>query len=238
MKIYKKDKYLAPYKDIIERRNALVLHKKRQMAGDGRLSDVVNNHLYYVLHRDSRGWVFREWAPNATRIWLIGDFNGWKREERYAFSPTGGGNWELVVPSEIISHGTLYRWYVEWPGGGGERLPSYATRCVQDEHTKIFSAQVWVPKNPYKWKRKFRHKVTNPLIYETHIGMSSEEEKVAGFSEFRRNVLPRIAAGGYNTIQIMALQEHPYYGSFGYQVSNFCAQQQIRNSRGVQGACG
>lgn len=223
MKIYKKDKFLAPYKDIIERRNALVLQKKRQMAGDGRLSDAVNNHLYYVLHRDSRGWVFREWAPNATRIWLIGDFNGWKRDERYAFTPTGGGNWELIVPTEIISHGTLYRWYVEWPGGGGERLPSYATRCVQDEHTKIFSAQVWAPQKPYKWKRKFRRKVTNPLIYETHIGMSSEEEKVAGFSEFRRDVLPRIAAGGYNTIQIMALQEHPYYGSFGYQVSNFFA---------------
>ena len=110
-----------------------------------------------------------------------------------------------------------------WPGGGGERLPAYVTRAVQDEETKAFCAQVWDPATAYSWKNPRPARIADPLIYECHIGMSSEEEKVATFTEFRQNVLPRIAALGYDVIQIMALQEHPYYGSFGYQVSNFFA---------------
>lgn len=64
-------------------------------------------------------------------------------------------------------------------------------------------------------------RVTHPLIYEAHIGMSAQEPGIADFDWFREKVLPRIARLGYNTIQLMAIQEHPYYGSFGYQVSNF-----------------
>ena len=112
---------------------------------------------------------------------------------------------------------------VEWPGGGGERIPAYATRCVQDPDSKVFCAQVWAPEKPYRWRKKRGPKITNPLIYEVHIGMSSEQQKVASFTEFREQVLPRVIETGYNTLQIMALQEHPYYGSFGYQVSNFFA---------------
>lgn len=222
--LFDKDPYLEPYEKIITRRYQRVVTRRQEIAGYGNtLSSAINNHLYYPLRKETRGWVFREWAPNATKIFLIGDFNGWKRDDRFALQPVGGGNWELVVPHEVVHHGDLYKWFVEWPGGGGERLPAYATRCVQDPDTKIFSAQVWAPEKPYKWRRKFRKKVKNPLIYEAHIGMSSEEEGVATFDYFRREVLPRIADLGYNTLQIMALQEHPYYGSFGYQVSNFFA---------------
>ena len=123
----------------------------------------------------------------------------------------------------FLSHGELYKLFIEWPGGGGERLPSYATRCVQDPVTKVFCAQVWDPEQAYVWKYPRPARRPHPLIYECHIGMASEEGKVASFDEFRRNVLPRVAALGYDVIQIMALQEHPYYGSFGYQVSNFFA---------------
>lgn len=223
MKIYRKDKYLSQYKDVIERRNRAVLDKKREIAGDGKLSLAVNGSLYYCLHREGDRYAFREWAPNASRIYVVGTFNGWKRSEKWAMKPVGDGNWELLADASEISHGDLYKWYVEWPGGSGERLPAYATRCVQDSETKVFCAQVWNPVTPYRWHRKRGPKVVNPLIYEAHIGMSSENEEVASFTEFRENVLPRIKDLGYNTLQIMALQEHPYYGSFGYQVSNFFA---------------
>ena len=222
--IYETDPWLAPYKDAIDARHRRILDARADIEVGGSLSKGLNNHLYYGMHRTANGdWIFREWAPNATKIYLIGDFNNWKRTEAYALKPVGNGNWEIEVSSMFISDGTLYKLYIEWPGGGGERIPAYATRAVQDPETKLFVAQVWDPAKPYRWKHKGPGKREHPFIYECHIGMSSEEEKVSTFNEFRENVLPKIIKDGYDTIQIMALQEHPYYGSFGYQVSNFYA---------------
>ena len=222
--IYDYDEWLMPYKDVIDRRHEMILETKERMSVDGSLSKGMNNHMYYGLHRDGKGnWVFREWAPNATKIYIIGEFNNWKRSDIYALKPIGGGNWEIVLPSMFLDHGTLFKLYIEWKGGGAERLPAYVTRTVQDPHTKSFCAQVWDPIKPYVWKNKKPGKRPHPLIYECHIGMATEEEKVGTFEEFRLNVLPQVAELGYDTLQIMALQEHPYYGSFGYQVANFYA---------------
>ena len=222
-KIYQTDPWLMPFKDAIEARHAHILDTLHHIAGEGQLKDAVNNHLYYGLHKCADGsWVFREFAPNANKIYLIGDFNNWKRTQAYALNPLGGGNWEICLPEMFLSHGQLYKLYIEWPGGGGERIPSYATRVVQDPVTKVFSAQVWAPK-PYQWKHGHAGRRPHPFIYECHIGMGTEKEKVGTFEEFRKDVLPRVKKLGYDTLQIMALQEHPYYGSFGYQVSNFFA---------------
>ena len=137
--IYKTDPWLAPYKyDVDARKNKILKTLKEMTKGTGKLSPQINNHLYYGLHLEYGYWVFREWAPNATKIYLTGSFNGWKKEEQYALKPIGGGNWELVLPQELIHHGDLYKWYVEWPGGGGERLPAYTFRAVQDPETHIF----------------------------------------------------------------------------------------------------
>ncbi len=221
-KIYQTDPWLEPYAKAIEARHERILAEKRKLAGDGPLGDAANNHLYYGLHHSKDGWVIREWAPNASRIYLIGDFNNWKRTPDYALQPVGSGNWELRLGELFLSHGCLYKLWIEWPGGGGERIPAYATRVVQDPETKVFCAQVWDPV-PYEWRHRTPGKRPHPLIYECHIGMSGEKEGVSTFDEFRTNVLPRVKRLGYDTLQIMALQEHPYYGSFGYQVSSFFA---------------
>ena len=225
-KIYETDPYLEPFREAIEARHRRILDARTKITGSGSgiLASGVNNHLYYGLHKEDDGsWVIREWAPNASRIYLIGEFNNWKRTGAYEFRPAGAGNWELRLGKIFLAHGELYKLFIEWPGGGGERIPSYCTRLVQDPVTKVFCAQVWDPAEPYSWKHDKVLKRPHPLIYECHIGMSSEEPKVASFTEFRENVLPRVKKLGYDTIQIMALQEHPYYGSFGYQVSNFFA---------------
>ncbi len=154
---------------------------------------------------------------------ILFDGNSWTKDPAYALQPIGNGNWEIHLPAVTFQHQSLYKLLVEWAGGSGLRIPAYATRVVQDDSTKLFSAQVWAPARPYAWKHAQPARVDHPLIYEAHIGMSSEEERVATYSEFRANVLPRIAALGYNMIQLMAIQEHPYYGSFGYQVSSFFA---------------
>ncbi|MDR2586577.1 MAG: alpha amylase C-terminal domain-containing protein [Prevotellaceae bacterium] len=217
------DPWLEPYQKVIRNRYERTVLKIRELAGMSLLSSIANNHLFYGVHLTSDGWILREWAPNATALYLIHEANQWQRTPEFSFTSCGNGNWELLLSSNALHHGMLYKWYMEWEGGGGERLPAYATRCVQDPKTLIFSAQVWNPPQPYRWQYDSPPKVTHPLIYEAHIGMGGEEPRVHTFNEFREDVLPRIVQLGYNTIQLMAIQEHPYYGSFGYQVSNFFA---------------
>lgn len=223
--LVKNDAYLQPYEDAIRGRHDHALWKLNVLTNNGKtkLTDFANGHKYYGLHKTTRGWVFREWAPNATAIYLVGDFNNWEENDKYkAKRIDEAGNWELKLPTKAMKHGDLFKMHVYWNGGMGERIPAWATRVVQDEETKIFSAQVWNPE-PYEWKKTFKPNKSPLLIYECHIGMSQDAEKVGTYNEFRENVLPRVKADGYNCIQIMAIQEHPYYGSFGYHVSSFFA---------------
>ena len=225
--LIKNDPYLKDYENAIRGRHEHALWKLSALTNNGKqtLTDFANGHKYYGLHKLSRGWVFREWAPNATKLYLVGDFNNWQETERYEAKRLDAyGNWELKLSEKAIKHGDLYKMHVYWNGGCGERIPAWCQRVVQDNNTKIFSAQVWNPEESYKWKKtKFKPNTSPLLIYECHIGMSQDAEKVGTYNEFRVNVLPRIIKDGYNCIQIMAIQEHPYYGSFGYHVSSFFA---------------
>ncbi len=225
LKLVKNDPWLMPFNEAIEGRHQHALRKIDELTqGSGSLSDFADGHLYFGLHREKDGWVFREWAPNATDIFLIGDFNDWKEDDRYKLSRIKNGNWEIRLPLQALKHGDLYKMKVYWDGGCGERIPAWCQRVIQDEQTKIFSAQVWAPEHPYVFKKKrFRPQRKPLLIYECHIGMAEDAEKVGTYEEFRTNILPRVVSDGYNCIQIMAIQEHPYYGSFGYHVSSFFA---------------
>ena len=225
LNIIKNDPWLEPFAKAIEGRHLHAIAKEKELVGKKSLSEFAGGHLYYGLHFESPEWVFREWAPNAKEIYLIGDFSDWKPTPRYKLKRLRGtGNWEIRLPKDALHHGDLYKMLVRWNGGEGERIPAWANRVVQDEQTKIFSAQVWNPVKPYKFKKKVFNPNIGPLmIYECHVGMAQDAEKVGTYNEFRENVLPRAAAGGYNCIQIMAIQEHPYYGSFGYHVSSFFA---------------
>ena len=221
--IIKNDPWLEPYADAINGRHEDAVRKLKELGGN--LIDFANAHHYFGLHHNADGtWTFREWAPNATAITLIGDFSCWQEEAMYALRRGDNGVWVVNLPDEAIRHGDLYKMMVRWDGGEGQRIPAYATRVVQDSDTAIFSAQVWEPAETYHWSCGNFVPDTKPLlIYECHIGMAQNREGVGTYSEFREKVLPRIAADGYNAIQIMAIQEHPYYGSFGYHVSSFFA---------------
>ena len=228
MGIVKNDSYLVPFNEAICGRHNHAVERIKELTFEGKqtLSDFANGYNYYGLHKTNGKWIFREWAPNATNLYLIGDFNNWERSREYQCKRIEGtaGDWELILDEDKIHHGDLFKMYVFWNGGEGERIPAWAQRGVQDEGTKIFSAQVWFPEEEYQWKHKtFKPNRAPLLIYECHIGMGQDAEKVGTYIEFRKNVLPRIVDEGYNAIQIMAIQEHPYYGSFGYHVSSFFA---------------
>jgi 1,4-alpha-glucan branching enzyme len=220
------DPYLAPYRAVLARRAELADRRARELAPpSGSLAEFARAHEHYGLHRRDGRWVFREWAPHAAEIRLVGDFSDW--QERPAFELRRlpeGGDWEGEWPAGTFRHGQRYHLAVRWESGGGERLPAYARRVVQDAGTRLFHAQVWAPPEPYRWRQPaWRVPPRAPLIYEAHVGLAREQAGIGTYEEFRRQVLPRVAAGGYNTLQLMAVMEHPDHASFGYQVGSFFA---------------
>ncbi len=225
-RVVRRDPILEPYADRIRHRLSLVdTAQKRLTGGRLALADFASGHEYFGLHLKRNQWVLREWAPNAARLFLIGDASGWEEKPLFEFNRKNTeGVWELRLPKKTLRHGDLYRLKLHWQNGQGDRIPAWARRVVQDPATLIFNAQVWRPETAFPWRQpRFRRKAVAPLIYEVHPGMAQAEEKIGTWREFTEKTLPRIAAAGYNTIQLMAVQEHPYYGSFGYQVSNFFA---------------
>lgn len=225
------DPWLEPYADRLRTRWS---HYQRQLerilAHSGSLEAFASGHRYFGfqrgVHNGQPGVWFREWAPAAIAVALIGDFNEW---DRYAHPLHRGpaGVWSRFLPdddfAESLTHGSRVKVHVHSAIGPRDRIPTYIQRAVADPHTRDYAGQYWQPETPYAWQHAAPPRPGGLRIYETHIGMATEELRVGTFAEFTRDVLPRIAAGGYNALQVMAIQEHPYYGSFGYQVSNFYA---------------
>ncbi|MDX9771957.1 MAG: alpha amylase C-terminal domain-containing protein [Bacteroidales bacterium] len=222
-RFYDIDPWLDPFRSTIEARLTYLEEREKLITNGRKLSDFANGHHWYGLHHTEKGWVFREHAPNATGITLTGTFCEWKEDDRYILHRTGDGDWIGEFGEEMMSHGDLYKMHVRWNGGSGERIPAYATRAVQDDVTKIFSAQVWHPSEGYVMNEPSPPPPASLLVYEAHVGMATEEERTGTYREFTTDILPRIKNLGYNTIQLMAIQEHPYYGSFGYHVSSLFA---------------
>ncbi len=225
LNIIRNDPWLEPFSGRISDRHEQAIRKETELIrSTSGLREFASGHLFFGMHRESGAWIFREWAPNADKIYLIGEFTNWEELPDFLLEKKEHGNWELRLSPDKLRHGDLYRLSVYWKGGHGDRIPAWVNRVVQDRETLIFNAQVWAPDEPYIRKNDWIDMSNRPpLIYEAHIGMASEEGRIATFNEFRTNVLPRIVKGGYNTIQLMAIQEHPYYGSFGYHVSSFFA---------------
>jgi 1,4-alpha-glucan branching enzyme len=225
LKLIDADPFLKNYQSKIYGRKFAAEKKEAEiLQGLDSLESFANGHLYFGLHRNEHGWIFREWAPNATQIYLLGEHNHWQDSTEFEFTQKENGVWELELVDSALKHGDLYRFSVHWQSGHGQRLPAYVTRAVQDSESLVFSAQVWQPPINFVWQNdRGIPESKSLLIYEAHVGMATEEEKVGSFNEFRKNILPRIKQAGYNTIQLMAIQEHPYYGSFGYHVSNYFA---------------
>ena len=222
-KIFEIDPYLKPFEKDIELRLFNYNRKRKELLKDGgTLLDFANAHEYFGFHKEKEGWYYREWAPGADNVYIMGDMNDWNRTELKMERLENGAFEILLTGDNSLYHGCRVKTVVEKDGQLLERIPLYAKRVVQDPISRVWSAEI-VDTKPYKWKKKTFTPAKNLYIYECHIGMAQEEEKVGTYTEFAEKILPRIKEGGYNAIQIMAIMEHPYYGSFGYQVSSFYA---------------
>ena len=222
-KILEIDPRLTPFAGEFDLRMEAYKRTKKALLQKGqKLSDFANGYLFFGFHQTEDGWYYREWAPGADKVYLTGDFNGWDRRA-CPLTRKDNGVWEVFLPGrDALRDGQLVMTLVVKDGRELERIPAYARRVVQDKKTVTWTAQICAQKT-FPWTdKKFRPK-KDLFIYECHIGMAQEEGKVGSYNEFTENVLPRIKKLGYNAIQIMAIQEHPYYASFGYQVTNFFA---------------
>lgn len=225
-RLLQNDSLLIPYKRILRRRFDRIRETEKTLTQEKMtLCDFASAHEYFGLHFRNNQWIFREWAPNASAVYLVGDMTNWLEKKRFLLERIDdNGVWQICLPPDSLKHKDLFRLRVHWKDGAGDRIPAYARRVVQDPETLIFSAQVWRPPEPYTWRCDgFRCPKTPLFIYEAHVGMAQTAEKIGTFQEFSDWIIPRIISAGYNAVQLMAVQEHPYYGSFGYQVSNFFA---------------
>ena len=209
--------------DIDLRMNLYRDTKARLLPYGGTLNEFANGHEYYGFHRVPGGWVYREWAPSAYQLYLTGDFNGWNWTS-HPLKNLGNGSWELFLEGDdTLWEGCKVKTIVDANMTRTEHIPLYARRVVQDPGTITWCAEVVDDSKAYPWTDQNFKGEDHLYIYEAHVGMAQEEGKVGSYYDFAQYVLPRVKAAGYNTIQLMAIMEHPYYGSFGYQVSSFFA---------------
>jgi 1,4-alpha-glucan branching enzyme len=226
LQLIKDDPWLAPYEYNIQMR--LDYFNTRMAEIEEKHDSLMHYseaHHYLGFQPDDKGWWYREWAPEAQSLALVGDFNNWN-SEAHPLTREANGIWQVFVEdSSSLTHLSKVKVRVTSANGTHDRIPAYIQYTVQDAKTHDFCGCIWYPKKDYKWTdQKFDFsRIKTPIIYESHTGMAQEKEAVGSYQEFAQNVLPRIKQLGYNCIQLMAIQEHPYYGSFGYHVSNFFA---------------
>ena len=197
--------------------------KKRLLPNGGTLNEFANAHEYFGIHHVEGGWVYRDWAPEAYQLYLEGEFNNWNQTS-HPLTKLENGVWEIKLEGEdALWEGCKVKTVVDANLTRTEHIPLYARRVVQDPATITFCAEVVDDWKVFKWTDADFKGADSLYIYEAHVGMAQEEGKVGSYREFAKYVLPRVKKAGYNTIQLMAIMEHPYYGSFGYQVSSFFA---------------
>ena len=226
LNLKKRDNGLEPFFDDIKMHLARYNLAKKDLAKRGSLEKAINGHLYFGFHKTEDGWVFREWLPNADEVFLFGDFNNWDNSAT-PLENIGNGVWQVLLEGkDALCHGQYVKLFVKHDGKGFERIPAYIKYAQLDNETHKLCGRIWMPDEDFEWTDSDfykKHKITNPLIYEAHIGMAQEEYGIGTYRQFADETLMWIKECGYNAVQLMAIAEHPYYASFGYQVTNFFA---------------
>lgn len=219
-KILELDKLLLPYEKDINQRMKNYADKKEYLVGTGTFKQFANGYAYFGVHRCSEGWIYREWAPGAEAMYFTGDFNDWDKTAN-PMKAIGGGVFEIRLPADALYDGCFYKAVVEHEGKLLERIPAYADYVVQNPVDYTWCSRIFL--SSFNWTDSGFEGEDSLYIYEAHVGMAQDKLGIGTYREFAENILPRIKRLGYNAVQLMGIMEHPYYGSFGYQVSNFFA---------------
>uniref|UniRef100_A0A9R8N3I1 1,4-alpha-glucan-branching enzyme n=1 Tax=Equus caballus TaxID=9796 RepID=A0A9R8N3I1_HORSE len=224
------DPYLKPYAPDFQRRyNRFSQTLDNIGKNEGGIDKFSRGYESFGVHRCADGGLYcKEWAPGAEGVFLTGDFNDWNPFS-YPYKKLDYGKWDLYIPpkpnkSLLVPHGSKLKVVIR--SKSGEilyRISPWAKYVVRESGNVNYDWIHWDPEQPYKFKHSRPKKPRSLRIYESHVGISSHEGKIASYKHFTCNVLPRIKGLGYNCIQMMAIMEHAYYASFGYQITSFFA---------------
>ena len=108
-------------------------------------------------------------------------------------------------------------------GSQVDRISPWIKYALPQKTSDLYEGIHWDPPQPYKWQHARPARPKSLRIYESHVGIASDKEEVATYKNFTENIIPRVKDLGYNCVELMAIMEHAYYASFGYQVTNFFA---------------
>ena len=228
MHIVEQDPYLEPYANVVQGRQSRWSARLEEINKQfDSLLNYASWHKDLGFHIERGHLVYRDWIPQVKQVFLVGEFNSWKED----LHPMIRGNsdlWSIKIPLKSFPQQSPHlqkiklRMQIE-NGNFIDRIPAMMNHCYQDPISMEFCGLLWFPEKKYVWKSKWPTPPKPLLIYEAHVGMAQEKDGVGTYQEFRDSILPRIAEGNYSAIQLMGIQEHPYYGSFGYQVSSYFA---------------
>ena len=221
-KLLKTDPSLAPFaRDIALRMARYQSTLETLLSPEQTLKDFANAYHYFGFQKTADGWYYREWAPGADSLFLTGDFCNWN-EEKYPLKPIKNGVFEIFLPgTDAVKHEDSVLVLLEKDGEILPRIPLYARNVTEEKG--VWNGKIWDPEKPFSWTDSDFQPAKDLFIYECHIGMAQEKLGVGTYGEFTENILPKVKNLGYTAIQLMGILEHPYYASFGYQVSNFFA---------------
>ncbi|XP_014109038.1 PREDICTED: 1,4-alpha-glucan-branching enzyme isoform X1 [Pseudopodoces humilis] len=227
--LLERDPYLAPFRTDFQRRYSLFYnHLKNIEESEGGLDKFTKSYKTFGVNQLADGGIYcKEWAPGAEAVFLAGDFNGWNPFS-HPYKKLEYGKWELFIPPEDghspVPHGSKLKVVIRAQNGALlYRISPWARYVVRDEDKVNYDWVHWNPPQSYIHKNPSPKRLKSLRIYESHVGIASPEGKVASYKNFTYNVLPRIKDLGYNCVQLMAIMEHAYYASFGYQVTSFFA---------------
>lgn len=225
--LIKSDPFLEPYSSVITMREGKLQDTLKQLENNfGSLKETAEAYRYFGFNpgknrKGKLGIWYREWAPGALSLFLTGDFNQWSRFS-HPMKKDDNGVWSIFISQNELVPGSRVKVHVVSKSGNQDRIPAYIRHVIPESGSNHLVG-AYNPSTKYNWRHK-SPKLISPLrVYEAHIGIAQAKLGIGSFDEFRTNTLPRIKKLGYNAIQLMAIAEHPYYASFGYQVSNFFA---------------
>ena len=181
-----------------------------------------------MTHEGARGAAFSVWAPNAKAVSVIGDFNNWDARRSPMRRLGESGIWELFLPA--AAEGDKYKFHVtQCDGRVVDKTDPYGVYA----EVRPNNASVLYPLKRYKWKdrrwmtarRKYDFRTAPMNIYEVHLGSwkRAEGDRFLTYTELAEQLIPYVKEMGYTHIEMLPVEEHPFDGSWGYQVTGYYA---------------
>ena len=181
-----------------------------------------------MTHEGARGAAFSVWAPNAKAVSVIGDFNNWDARRSPMRRLGESGIWELFLPA--AAEGDKYKFHVtQCDGRVVDKTDPYGVYA----EVRPNNASVLYPLKRYKWKdrrwmtarRKYDFRTAPMNIYEVHLGSwkRAEGDRFLTYTELAEQLIPYVKEMGYTHIEMLPVEEHPFDGSWGYQVTVYYA---------------